>query len=105
MAVGECRKAAAICDLMIERNPKLRFDLLRMKAEALFQMDDPEAVPASGYFLLAVLPRCTVIEIGSVESRYLMTVLKAGEVFGCGYRRWLTFYLKTHKVLQALIGH
>ena len=44
MAAGECRKAAAICDLMIERNPKLSFDLLRMKAEALFQMDDPEAV-------------------------------------------------------------
>jgi len=62
MAAGECRKAAAICDLMIERNHKLRFDLLRMKAEALFQMDDPEAVAelCAGILMERDVPWATV---------------------------------------------
>jgi tetratricopeptide (TPR) repeat protein len=41
---GEFAKAAAICDVMLERNPKLRFDLLRIKAEALAEMGDADAV-------------------------------------------------------------
>lgn len=39
-------KAAAICDLMLETHPKLRFDLLRMKVEALLCAGETEQVEA-----------------------------------------------------------
>jgi CheY-like chemotaxis protein len=36
MTEGAYGKALAICDLMAQRNPNMRFDLMRMKAEVLF---------------------------------------------------------------------
>ncbi len=62
MATGAFAKAAAICDLMIDRNPKMRFDLLRMKAEALFKMDDPDAVAelCAGILMERDVPWATV---------------------------------------------
>lgn len=62
MTASEFAKAAAICDLMIDRNPKMRFDLLRMKAEALFEMDDPEAVAelCAGILMERDVPWATV---------------------------------------------
>jgi CheY-like chemotaxis protein len=44
MTEGAYGKALAICDLMGERNPKMRFDLMRMKAEVLFLAGDTEGV-------------------------------------------------------------
>ncbi|TDJ60929.1 MAG: response regulator [Proteobacteria bacterium] len=44
MVAGDYAKAAAICDVMIKGDPKLRLDLLRMKAEALFELGDADAV-------------------------------------------------------------
>jgi len=39
-------KAAAICDLLMERHPKLRFDLLRLKADALLGAGENEQAAA-----------------------------------------------------------
>ena len=44
MTAGNYTKAAAICDVMIERDRKLRLDLLRMKAQALLQAGNADAV-------------------------------------------------------------
>ncbi len=46
MRAKDFRKAAAICDLMLKRYPQLRFDLVRMKAEALLKARDIDAVIA-----------------------------------------------------------
>ena len=46
MRTGDFSKAAAICDVMLENHPKLRFDLLRMKAEALLADGKNEQVEA-----------------------------------------------------------
>ena len=62
MTAGDFAKAAAICDLMVERNPKLRFDLLRMKAEALFKMNNPDAVAelCAGILMEREVPWATI---------------------------------------------
>jgi CheY-like chemotaxis protein len=46
MRAGDFTKAAAICDIMLENHPKLRFDLLRLKAEALLAAGENERVEA-----------------------------------------------------------
>ncbi len=46
MRAGDFTKAAAICDIMLENHPKLRFDLLRLKAEALLAAGENEQVEA-----------------------------------------------------------
>ncbi|MGR9090545.1 MAG: response regulator, partial [Gammaproteobacteria bacterium] len=46
MRAGEFGKAVAICDVMLENHPKLRFDLLRLKAEALLAAGANEQVEA-----------------------------------------------------------
>jgi len=46
MREGDFTKAAAICDIMLENHPKLRFDLLRLKAEALLAAGENEQVEA-----------------------------------------------------------
>jgi len=46
MRAGENVKAAAICDIMLEQHPKLQFDLLRLKAEALLAAGEHEQVEA-----------------------------------------------------------
>lgn len=46
MRAGDYTKAAAICDVMLANHPKLRFDLLRLKAEALLAAGANEQVEA-----------------------------------------------------------
>lgn len=46
MRAGDFTKAAAICDIMLDNHPKLRFDLLRLKAEALLAAGANEQVEA-----------------------------------------------------------
>lgn len=60
---GHFAKAAAICDLMLENNPKLRQDLLRMKAEALLQAGDVDAVAelCAGILMEREVPWATVL--------------------------------------------
>ncbi len=70
MIAGEFAKAAAICDVMLEHNPKLRFDLLRIKAEALSEMGDADAVAelCAGILMEREVPWATLY-MG--RSRYL----------------------------------
>jgi DNA-binding NarL/FixJ family response regulator len=62
MADGNYAKAAAICDIMIEKNPGLRLDLLRAKSEALFQAQDADAVAelCAGILMERDVPWATV---------------------------------------------
>ena len=71
MTSGEFAKAAAICDVMLERNPKLRFDLLRIKAEALCELGDADAVAelCAGILMEREVPWATLY-MG--RSRYLV---------------------------------
>lgn len=46
MRAGDFGKAAAICDVMLENHPKLRFDLLRLKAEVLLAAGANDQVEA-----------------------------------------------------------
>jgi len=81
MAAGEFSKAAAICDVMIERDPKLKLDLLRAKAEALFQAGDGDAVAeiCAGILMEREVPWATVF-MG--RARYLVgDFAKARQLF------------------------
>lgn len=80
-AAGEYSKAAAICDIMLERNPKLRFDLLRAKVEALLEMGDAEAASevCAGIMMEREIPWATVC-MG--RARYLSgDLVKARSLF------------------------
>ncbi|MFT4561338.1 MAG: CheY-like chemotaxis protein [Gammaproteobacteria bacterium] len=78
---GAYGKALAICDLMAERNPKLRFDLMRMKAEILFLDGDTEGVAelCAGILMEREVAWATIF-MGRV--RYLAgDVVKARQLF------------------------
>ena len=84
MRAGDFTKAAAICDIMLENHPKLRFDLLRLKAEALLAAGENERVEAlcDSILIEREVPWATVYlararyQAGNVDSaRALLTEL------------------------------
>lgn len=62
MTAGNFAKAAAICDILLEKNPNLYLDLLRLKAEALLQAGDADAVAelCAGILIEREVPWATV---------------------------------------------